>query len=173
MMFFLALLIYMGIMTLVGTTLMNNSYLKLLRVFFPSWRFFEAVTPIPKISYRLIQANQFKPEWQDLPVHSKPRLWRQLWHNPQGNLYLHYQSRVEQLINDIATRSEEQSARDVTQSGSYQIIRSYIEEELQQYHPEGFQDFEFKIGVLEFSQIGQNGEPRSMDSVIFQIGEPS
>jgi hypothetical protein len=92
----------------------------LFRCFFPAWRFFEAIGPSPKLSYRLIVAEQPGP-WTDVLV-SEPRALSALILNARGNLQLACQSLVEQLHGDLQIIP----SADVTQLVSYQLVNNLV-----------------------------------------------
>lgn len=122
--------------------------LKLLRIFFPSWRFFEGLTPIPKIFYRTSQNGNSYSEWLPLPQKKPHRNIRTLFHNPEENLNLTYQGQIEQLVNDIAELPTNDSTLLIESLTSYEIVYAYIKEQVQLRHSDSY--FQFKIGVLEF-----------------------
>ncbi len=75
----------------------------LLPALIPSWRFFDAIAPSPRIEFGLMQTTQDMPAfWQEfrprpahLPVHAM--LKRMVW-NPRWNEYLFLTSCAERLM---------------------------------------------------------------------------
>ena len=93
----------------------------LLRCLFPSWRFFESITPAPILSYRVAHADQDFGAWQDAlpPV---PRTPLSFLLNPRGNLRLACQSLVERLLDDL----DSLSAEEAPQSVSYRLVQQVV-----------------------------------------------
>lgn len=74
----------------------------LLPILVPSWRFFDAIGPAPRIEIAWLTAPTAVPVWR--PLHPRPPrlgLWptlaRLLW-NPDGNAALYLTSRAERLL---------------------------------------------------------------------------
>jgi hypothetical protein len=92
----------------------------LLRCLFPSWRFFEAISPPPRLSYRSLMPGQPPGPWLDALV-PEPRAPSALLLNARGNLFLACQSLEEQLCADLETASG-----DVTQLVSYRLVQTLV-----------------------------------------------
>lgn len=128
--------------------LIPKQEMKLFRILFPSWRFFEGLTPIPKIFYRVSPNNKNYGEWLPLIIQNNPqRSIQNLFHNAQENLQLTYQAQIEQVVNDIAELPSD-SELDLTSLTSYKIVYAYIKEQILLRHTGQY--FQFKIGALEF-----------------------
>jgi hypothetical protein len=94
----------------------------LLRGLFPSWRFFEAISPQPRLSYRSAAPDQAPGPWLDaLPA--EPRAASTLLLNARGNLFLACQALVERLDSDL-----ESASGDVTQLVSYRLVQTLVAE---------------------------------------------
>lgn len=122
--------------------------LKLLHILFPSWKFFEDLTPIPKIFYRVSQNGNNYSEWLPLNQNKPQRSIRKLFHNPEENLQLTYQAQIEQLVNDIAELPSSNYVLALESLTSYKIVSAYIKEQILLSHTTPY--FQFKIGALEF-----------------------
>lgn len=103
--------------------------LALMRVLFPSWRFFEAIAPAPTLSHRVVDgAGEFGP-WLDTlpPVPRPPWFWA---FHPAGNLRLACASLVEHLAHDL-----DDGPRDgITAQVSYQLVQRLVESRLRGAH---------------------------------------
>jgi len=82
-----------------------------LRVFFPSWRFFEDLGEVPVLWARIggdgsgtNDGEDLGPWQRSLPT-AAPRWWT-LFVNPEANLILAYGSLLEQLVSDLAAGPE-------------------------------------------------------------------
>jgi hypothetical protein len=92
----------------------------LLRGLFPSWRFFEAISPQPRLSYRCAARGQAPGPWLDVLV-AEPRAPAALLLNARGNLFLACQALVERLDSDL-----EGASGDVTQLVSYRLVQTLV-----------------------------------------------
>ena len=101
---------------------LRSSSLTLLRCLFPAWRFFEEIATVPVLSHRVIDAAGVEGPWlQTLP---QPRRHVGMWGlHAAGNLYLAYQSMVEQLAAEL---SEPEEINDLTQCVSYQLVQALV-----------------------------------------------
>jgi len=153
---FIILCVMKGIFTLIP-----KQNLKLMRILFPSWRFFEGLSPIPKIFYRTSQNGIYYSEWSPLTQAEPIRNFKKLFHNPSENLALTYQVQIEQLLNDISELSISTSAISIQSLTSYRIVYSYIKEQILLRHSDKY--FQFKIGALEFNTT--NSLPEWSDSL--------
>jgi len=146
--FFTIILVIFWVMKIAFNYLPEKD-LKLLRILFPSWKFFEAITPFPKIFYRISHNGTHYSEWLSLPPSEPIRNIKNLIYNPEGNLYLAYQGQIEQLLNDITELSSSNSTALIESLTSYKIVYSYIKEQILLRHKGKY--FQFKIGALEFT----------------------
>lgn len=66
--FFAGILIFLTLIWVIRKlfNIIPHPSLKLLRILFPSWRFFEGLTPVPKIFYRFRQNGTHYSEWLPL-----------------------------------------------------------------------------------------------------------
>jgi hypothetical protein len=115
----LALGVLIGLV-LAPRKLLHSPAFALLRCLFPSWRFFEAISPPPRLSYRSLTPGQPPGPWLDALV-PEPRGLSALLLNARGNLFLACQSLEEQLCADLETASG-----DVTQLVSYRLVQTWV-----------------------------------------------
>ena len=118
---------------------------RFIRVFIPTWRFFDRIGRVPELYYRVKFNGKLGP-WQ--PVFEKPeRKFYHLFVNPEGNLYLAYQSLLDRLLDDSQNKSinfEEQI--------SFQQIKNLVHSKaLKSSHKEATH-FEFKADVTEYEK---------------------
>jgi len=101
---------------------LRSGSLTLLRCMFPAWRFFEEIAAVPVLSHRVIDAAGVEGPWlQTLPL---PRRHAGMWGlHAAGNLYLAYQSMVEQLAAELEEPAE---INDLTQCVSYQLVQALV-----------------------------------------------
>lgn len=149
----------------VGSPLLSNPHLNLLRVLFPSWRFFDTIQPIPKIHYRLSEEGSTFSEWLPLPNSRSPRNLKHLFHNPDENLAIAVQTQIEQLLNDIADSVSAES-REIESLSSYKIVSAYVRTQILKHHPIGYRAYQFRIGVFVFSNQHRQTKPLWQDSII-------
>ena len=109
----------------------------LLRVLFPSWRFFESIGVVPRL---YVRASTVAGEWGDWTPALRPPS-RGLWNlvlNPRGNLHFARQSAVEHLVSEAegeieaagpdATAWTSTVAARIQDRPSYLIVQSIAEE---------------------------------------------
>lgn len=121
----------------------------LLRVLFPSWRFFEELTEIPYLELRWARGGESLGSWQ--PALRRPsRRWSALLLNPEVNLALAEQSLLQQLESDI---SELQPGTEelFVASPSYRLCRALVLFQLQQLRS-GVEPVRFQFRVSRLFQ---------------------
>ncbi len=97
---------------------MTGPWFFLLRSFFPNWRFYHRVGPLPVL---YVRASSREGVWQDWRL-VMPRARRRvsdLFHNPKNNLALANQSLVEHLWSDIKAA---ENGRAVMGFVSYRLV---------------------------------------------------
>lgn len=166
-------------MTLVGLKtpyVIQSRHLRMFRVLFPSWRFFESVTPTAKVYYRTSTLGEVFSNWQELQFHSPTRSLTHLWHNPDENLRLNYCVQLEQLINDLATLDPE-GPLSFTDWPSYRIVMAAVIQNLRPTINPEIRFLQIKIGAIEFAQLSLSSSVSSTeygrwsDAVIFPSQE--
>lgn len=165
LLFLMGLIVFTVIAIGMGISFMDNSNFRIFRVLFPSWRFFEDITPIPKVYYRIQQNGFVYTPWIELQFSPGPRKFSHLFHNPDENLRITYQVQIEQLLNDIAIAQSDAEGF-IPQLASYKIIFALIRLQILDRHPEGFESFQFKIGALEFTTSEFGKEPLWNESIL-------
>ena len=119
----------------------------LLRALFPSWRFFENISPAPLLSYRVARAHEEFGAWQTAlpPV---PRTPLSLVLNPRGNLHLASRSLVERFLDDLESMAPEEAAESV----SYQLVQRLVQSELGTSAPAEDRRYQFKLTLPDESE---------------------
>lgn len=81
----------------------------LLPALIPSWRFFDEITPSPRIEFALLQSEADVPQWQELerrpPTLSLWQMFTRMFHNPRWNEALFLVSCAERLSNNPTEHS--------------------------------------------------------------------
>src|ERR1700755_926477 len=99
---------------------LRSGSLTLLRCLFPAWRFFEEIAAVPQLSHRTIGPSGAHGPW--VQTLQPPRRHAGMWGlHAAGNLFLAYQSLVEQLASELL---EDTQPSDPTQSVSYQLVQA-------------------------------------------------
>lgn len=105
---------------------LRGSTLTLFRCVLPSWRFFEEIAAVPTLSHRVIDAHGAPGPWQQTLV--APRRHAGMWGlHAAGNLYLAYQSLVEQLATELEEPAE---FSELSRSVSYQLVQALVRQQL-------------------------------------------
>ncbi len=136
-----------------GLTQVRPRYLRhrvfsLLRVFIPSWRFFDEVGPAPRLYFRVATDPGDLGAWLPIEAHRGSLGRRSLYSlflNPDENLFLAGNSLVAQLLSDIEDRGEGDSDR-VQDSVSYRLVERWVR---WQFRGQGVQRYQFKISLEE------------------------
>jgi hypothetical protein len=111
----------------------------LLRVLFPSWRFFENIGVNSKLQVRWREASGAWGEWRD-GLRPPPRAWSAVFHNPRGNLHFARQSAVEHLV------AEAEQGGALSESVAYTVVARLAQESvLESAMHAGVEEFQFKI----------------------------
>lgn len=115
----------------------------LVRVLFPSWRFFDDVQVAPLLLVRLADGDDSFGTWHRL-LASPPRAWpRSLLWNPRGNLHLAEHVLLERLLTEVADLDDSGSTN-VDELVSYELVVNLVRTKLA---PSGgsAQRFQFKL----------------------------
>lgn len=97
----------------------------LVRVLFPSWRFFDDVQVAPLLLVRVAQGDAPFGTWQRLLV-PPPRPWpRSLLWNPDGNLHLAEHVLLERLLTEVADLDESRS-ESVDELVAYELVVNLV-----------------------------------------------
>jgi hypothetical protein len=107
-----------------GRKPLNNRWLFLFRSLFPSWQFYHAPGPTPRIFWHRTDEAGASERWQ--PLIGKTR-WclASLWYNPAVNLAHAQQTLIEQLANDLASREDSDHIEDWV---SYRMVKRLVRE---------------------------------------------
>lgn len=118
--------------------------MQLLRVMFPSWKFFEEVAAVPVLFYRLeTEPNKFN-QWQEIPQRPKRRALSLLF-NPELNYYLACQSLFQQLESDIGDLQLESQVEQLFESVSYQLVLNLVKYEVRSLDSQVSTRCQFKL----------------------------
>ena len=139
--FFITVVVF----TLRKNLILSTRFLPILKIFFPSWRFFDDPGSTASLAYRLSAGQNFGP-WQSCPT-PVDRKWMNLFLNAQGNLHLALQTIIERLMRDVEDVDPTLTS-DVSQLISYQMILKLVRLQARQSFPETSEKrVQFKISV--------------------------
>ncbi|NDD93292.1 hypothetical protein EBZ37_14580 [bacterium] len=149
----------LSVVVLLPRKLAGGRRLFLLRVLFPSWRFFESIGVVSKLYVRVVDGEGGYQNW--VPALKAPRVsWPNLFFNPRGNLYFAKQSAVEHLVSEIEDGQE--SGSPIENSLAYALVReiacdsvrSGVASDCRSLNvPNGFQ---FKVALLDESGVEED-----------------
>ena len=120
---------------------LRGSSLTLLRCVLPSWRFFEEIAAVPTLSHRQIDAHGAPGPW--LQTLAPPRRHAGMWGlHAAGNLYLAYQSLVEQLAAELEEPAE---FSELSRSVSYQLVQALVLQQLASQGQGAASQYQFRL----------------------------
>jgi hypothetical protein len=139
-----------------------------LKLFLPSWNFFNDFDVVPQLEFRLTRAGQEDLEWRPLyPVRSM-RSWRRVLFNPSGNLELQEKS----LIDRVATALRESDASigaDFARSDDCALLTRIARGRIQQLVPEpAVTAFRFRLVIAAARAAGET----LLESTAQPLAEP-
>jgi hypothetical protein len=121
-------LVFLGLtalLVLLPRRLVRGDTLSLFRCMFPAWRFFEEITPAPRLRYRVgSDAAQLGP-WIEA-LHAPPRTAAVLLCDPAGNQFLACQSLVERLASEL----EDCGAADARELLTYRLVQRLVRRQI-------------------------------------------
>lgn len=144
-------------LSFIKTRTLGGKKVNLFRAFFPSWKFFEDVGPVPRLFYKVTMQGQASTDW--LPCwHQQQRKISHLFLNAETNYLLTCGSLLNQLVTELEEIDDAQ-LDSFTQSVSYQLTQRLVQEHIeQQHHNYKVTQYQFKVSAqlplnLEFQDI--------------------
>ena len=125
----------------------------LLRIFIPSWRFFDELGQVATLSHRtrLFDNTEFGA-WENSITKPTPSPAAFLF-NPSGNLYLASQALVGQLMVDIQNLQGEPDPSLLENRCSFLLVQKYVEQQVRKNNPlQSSLHYQFKISVVDPNQ---------------------
>lgn len=101
---------------------------RLIRLFFPSWRFFDELGAAPLLQYRIKEKTSEFGDWK-VGVPSSPYAFGKLFLNPAGNLRNACNTMLERFVAEL-TKSEPDSS--VESSVSYRLVEELLRAQLRE-----------------------------------------
>ena len=150
----IAYLIVLLISLLSKTPVLKSPWLFLLRAFFPNWKFFHAVGPVPHLYARagFLNENQ-QIVWSDwIWIYPRrERHWGHLFHNADTNLGLAQQNLVDHFWADI---DDLKVGQDPQQLVTYQLVQRLIQKALNaNYLLRTHEQFELRMELSSRTQM--------------------
>ena len=124
----------------------TSPWLVALKLFLPSWNFFNDFTAVPTMEFAVVGAEEGVGEWQPLfRAGAAPSAWRIVF-NPQGNLELLEQTMVERAAEEF--RVDPPSETDAP-GGTYPALVRLARRRLTQSDLPGSGSFRFRLVLRE------------------------
>lgn len=99
--------------------------LQLLKLFLPTWKFFDHVGLVPVVYFRMGDQEGHLSQWRKV-IEVPERQWMNFILNPKGNWISHQHTALHQLLNDNLKFEVD----DLEKSNSFQFIKSLVEQKL-------------------------------------------
>ena len=126
----------------------KSPILQLLKVFFPSWKFFEDSGRVPELLYRIDQGN-WKPAW------SPPRRgWLKLAINSEVNYRLACQSLLEQVTQELEAPEWLARPEGFAETVSYRLVQNLVLLEISQVEKKP-QDFSYQFKLATYLPLAR------------------
>ena len=172
---YLAFLFLFFLIILKLSATLNWASIKVFRVLFPSWKFFESLTPIPKIYYRYSSDQKKFTDWlplkQSIAISaSLSKRLAKIFHYPEGNLSTFTQGQIEQFLNDVS-QSKVENGGELESLVSYKIVNFWIRSCILERHKNNLKIYQYKIGVLEFKSNEFSSQPEWTESILSPLIE--
>jgi hypothetical protein len=138
----------------------------MLRVFFPSWRFFDNLDWVPQLRFRIV--GQTDDHWYDI-FDPEPRTLSTIFLNPRGNFRMAAHSLVEQFSNDMAEVNDDSKVENLI---SYQLVKQLVEFRMVELGlaQEGVR-YQFRLdSIIPGKSENQNDDSLMLSPVILYLG---
>jgi hypothetical protein len=134
---------------------MNPRYLKIFRVLIPSWGFFSDVADLPVLYLRTAGLSGGWGQWFPALCTPRRKLWSVLF-NAEGNLYLAYNTLLQQIESDIADLSLEETEQ-FENSVSFRLLHNLVRHQLQVH--DDLSQYQFRLERRKQGDVEvENGE---------------
>ncbi len=128
----------------------------LFRALFPSWRFFEELGRVPKLSFRIVGSSE--TEWSECLAPERMGLGA-LFLNARGNLRMAGNSLVEQLVTDLSELEDGATDEAVTSSVSYELVTRLVRSQVRELGGGGpGKRFQFRVVAAVPGATEREGE---------------
>ncbi|MBU6374529.1 MAG: hypothetical protein KGQ59_00895 [Bdellovibrionales bacterium] len=133
-------------------TVVGGRRLFLVRVLFPSWRFFESIGVVARLYVREVDGERGYQNWTPA-LKAPPLSWSNLFFNPHGNLYFAQQSAVEHLVSEIEESEEGGSL--IEHSPAFALVHSIARDSIRSGVASAngslsfSNGFQFKVSLLD------------------------
>lgn len=141
---------------------MSSRALKLFRVLVPSWGFFADVADLPVLFVRTADSSGSWGEWFPAVMKPQRRLWSVLF-NPEGNLYLAYNTLLQQVESDIG-ELDGVAVQSFESSVSFRLLHNLVRYRLNSAHDEHLRNvtqYQFRL------ERRPQGDPKSSTGEAF------
>ncbi|GEM_PF-2487652 len=163
-----AFLFVVAAMALVAKRELPPGVSRLVRVFLPSWRFFDSIGAVPRLMTRVMDASEHWGAW--IPGLRRPSMpLGGLLANAEGNYFLVCSGAVERLAQELHVHAETGVAGELEllTSVSYRQVEGLVAQNFSPYVPRGLR-VQFKI------QLQEGGVPKGdmLLSPVYRLRAP-
>ena len=140
---------------------------QLLRVLYPSWRFFDEIDIVPVLFARHSNANGEFGDWQNI-LPKKTRNWTCPILNPQGNLLAASHSLLQQLITDLNDWQDPKTEA-FSETVSLKLVRNLVFYQINSLNPKLIGcdfSFQFKISAWTAERKSREYSESTLENIL-------
>lgn len=129
--------------------MISDKWMPALKLFLPSWNFFNDFAEVPRLEYCLISSRTVTIDWKPLFTWHDTRDLRRVLFNPTGNLELLEASLVERAVDEL--RDDPRSDRNwFAKSEAHSTLERLTRTRLAQIHTSsGSERFRFRLVLID------------------------
>lgn len=129
-----------------------------LKLFLPSWNFFNDFAAVPRMEYRLVGTTVGPTDWRPLFTNHSTRGLGRILFNPQGNLELLEKSLIDRADDEVRLMTDSEGAAFAESETHAALVRMARFHLMARTECAGAGQFQFRLAL---------GEPGSPPAVVF------
>ena len=128
--------------------MISNTWMVALKLFLPSWNFFNDFAAVPRMEYQLVCAGAEAGEWRPLFTNNGKRSVFRILFNPSGNLELLEKSLIDRAVDELSPDERDKHALVASEARSTlaRIAKARIND---RYTSATFDQYRFRVILVE------------------------